>query len=114
MQLMRLAYGRRVSELKGWAENNARLTRDMLNAQLKYFLRLTRESFMYNFHQKQLNYLTPEEENFVAKFAPFINERNIADMAQLFETSRKHIAQNTNSHIVLFDMAMNVILLLRR
>ncbi len=113
-QLMRMAYARQLTELKTWAEEQKTLTRDALDARLKYFLRITRESFMYNFHMPKLNYLTPDEEAFVCKFAPYINEHNIIGMSQLFETCRKHIAQNTNTHIVFFDMAMQVIMLIRR
>ena len=41
---------------------------------------------MYNFHNPQLSYMTIEEEEFAKRFAPFINEANIlefADMAEL-------------------------------
>ena len=113
-QLMRLAYSRRLTELKAWAEEQKALSRDALDARLKYFLRLTRESFVHNFQRPQLNYLTPQEHDFVSRFAPFINERNIIGIAKLFETCRTHIAQNTNTHIVCFDMAMRVIMLLRK
>ena len=113
-QLMRMAYGKRLNELKTWAEEHKTLSRDALNVRLKYFLRMARESFMYNFRQPQLNYITQQEEEFVRNFAPFVNEKNIIELSELFEQCRTHIAQNTNTHIVFFDMAMKVILLLHK
>ena len=36
---------------------------------LTYFLRMTRENFMYNFQNTELNYMTQKEEDFARNFA---------------------------------------------
>ena len=114
-QLMRMAYMRRVKELRQWSEHAASdYGRERLRAMLTYFQRLTRENFMFNFQQPELNYMTLEEENFAQKFAKYIHEKNIIEMNELFERCSREIAQNTTPKIVLFDMALNIIMLLLR
>ena len=34
--------------------------------------RMIRENFIYNFHQRDLVYMNPEEQNFSTRFAPFV------------------------------------------
>ena len=77
VMLMRLAYARKVSDLKKWSEQCASIGREKQIRMLETFQRLTREYFMYNFHQSALTYMTEDEEKFAQKFAPFINENNI-------------------------------------
>ena len=77
-------------------------------------MHMLRESFMYNFRQPELSYMTQDEEDFAKNFARFINEANIIDISDLFEESKKFIAQNANPKIVFFDMALKVIVLLIR
>lgn len=113
--LMRMAYLRHVKELKQWSERvHADYGRERQRAMLAYFQRLTRENFMYNFHHPELNYMTQEEENFAKNFASYINEKNVVEMNELFEQAGREIAQNTTAKIVLFDMALNIIMLLLR
>ena len=67
------------------------------------------------FRQPELNYMTQEEENFARNFARFINEANIIDISNLFEESKRFIAQNANPKIVFFDLALkNIVLLIRK
>ena len=113
--LMRMAYLRHVKELKHWSEHvHTDYGRERQRAMLAYFQRLTRENFMYNFHHPELNYMTVEEENFAKNFASYINEKNVVEMNELFEQAGREIAQNTTAKIVLFDMALNIIILLLR
>ena len=112
--LMRLSYGRRVKELKKWADSVAAFGREKQKRFLAYLSRMTRESFMYNFHIPELNYMTADEEQFTSRFAPFINEANVVEMAETFEKAIRDISQNTNSKIVFFDIALAVTVLVRR
>ena len=74
IMLMRLAYGRKVKDLKKWSENIAGYGREKQRRMLSYFMHLVRENFMYNFRQPELNYMTQEEEDFAKNFARFIHE----------------------------------------
>ena len=110
--LMRQAYTKQVKELKKWSDSIAAMGREKQKRLLNYFGRMLRESFMYNFHQPQLNYLTAEEETFLTKFAPFINEKNIIEMAETTEKALRDIAQNANAKIVFYDLALRTIILI--
>ncbi len=114
MMLMRLTYMRKVKELKKWAEVVAAFGREKQRRMLSYFMRMTRENFMYNFQSPELCYMTQEEEDFARNFARFINETNVIDISALLEKCRRDIGQNANAKIVFFDMALQMIVLLIR
>lgn len=111
-QLMRLAYQRNVKELKPWSEKLGKYGREKQKRFLGYFLRLTRESFMYNFQNPELNYLTAKEEAFIHNFSRFVNENNILQINELANRAIRDIAQNANGKIVFFDIALQMIVLL--
>lgn len=114
VMLMRKAYTRDLRELKNWSEAVAVFGREKQRRMLVYFLYLVRENFMYNFRQPDLNYMTSEEEYFAQNFARFINERNVVEMGELLQLAYRNIGQNANAKIVFFDLAMKMIILLRR
>lgn len=114
VMLMRKSYTRDLRELKNWSEAIAGFGREKQRRMLVYFLYLVRENFMYNFRQPDLNYMTSEEEHFAQNFARFIHERNVVEMSELFQLAYRNIGQNANAKIVFFDVAMKMIILLRR
>ncbi len=114
IMLMRLAYMRNIHDLKKWSEVVSTFGREKQKRMLDYFMHMLRESFMYNFRQPELSYMTQEEEDFAKNFARFINEANIVDIADLFEESKRFITQNANPKIVFFDLALKIIVLLIR
>jgi DNA polymerase-3 subunit delta' len=114
IQLMRLSYTRKMKELKLWSDTVAGYGRERQKRMLTYFLQLIRENFMYNFHQPELNYMTAEEENFVSKFARFINEANVIEITELYTRAIRDISQNANGRIVFYDLALQMIILLSR
>lgn len=112
--LMRLAYARKIKDLKQWSDNAAALGREKQKRMLTYFMRLVRENFMYNFHQPQLCYMTRDEENFARNFARFINEANVIEMSELMSRAIRDIGQNANAKIVFFDLCAHIIVSLIR
>lgn len=112
IMLMRLAYMRKIKELKRWSENVAGYGREKQKRMLKYFIHLIRENFVYNFQNPELNYMTMEEEEFSKNFARFINEANVVELSELFDRGIRDISQNVNSKIVFFDIALKTIVLL--
>jgi len=110
--LMRLAYQRKVKDLKTWSERIASMGREKQKRFLEYFLRLIRENFMYNFQREELCYMTQREEDFAKNFARFINEDNIIPIADLANLAIRDIGQNANAKIVFFDFALQMIVLL--
>ena len=110
--LMRLAYQRKVKELKAWSERMAQMGREKQKRFLEYFLRLIRENFMYNFHREELCYMTQREEDFAKNFARFINEDNILPITDMVNLAIRDIGQNANGKIVFYDFALQMIVLL--
>ena len=111
---MRNAYGRRVSDLKQWSDDLALEGRETQRRFLLYTGRMIRESFIYNFHIEELSYMTQEEEDFCKRFSPFINEANIIEITELLQRCYRDIGQNANSKMVFFDLALKMIVLLRK
>ena len=75
---------------------------------------MVRENFIYNIHNKDISYMTTEEAAFAQKFAPYVNELNIAQFLSELDLAQQHIGQNVQAKIVFFDLAMKVAVLLRR
>ena len=110
--LMRLAYQRKVKDLKTWSERMGGMGREKQKRFLEYFLRLILENFMYNFQEEELCYMTQREEDFARNFARFVNEANILPISDLANRAIRDIGQNANAKIVFFDMALQMIVLL--
>ena len=112
ISLMRLAYQRKVKDLRKWSEVMAGFGREKQKRWLTYFLRMIRENFMYNFQQEELVYMTEKEEGFARNFARFVNEGNILPISDLANLAIRDIGQNANAKIVFFDFALQMIVLL--
>lgn len=112
--LMRAVYARDVRKMKEWSDSVAAFGREKQKRLIQYCLRMVRESFMSNFQNSELQYMTKAEEEFVQKFGRFINETNVIDINALFELALRDITQNTNQKIVFFDTALRLTVLLLR
>ena len=112
ISLMRLAYQRKIKDLRKWSEVMAGFGREKQKRWLTYFLRMIRENFMYNFQQKELVYMTEKEEGFARNFARFVNEANILPISDLANRAIRDIGQNANAKIVFFDFTLQMIVLL--
>lgn len=112
--LMRLAYQRKVKELRDWSGDVADLGREKEVRFLEYCQRLVRENFIYNIQIPSLNYMTRDENAFSANFARFITERNVEKLITELNQAAIEITANGNAKIILFDLAIKIILLLKR
>ena len=113
VNLMRLSYQRKIREMKLWSEQVATLGRERQKNFLSYCQRMIRENFIYNLHQKELVYMTPDEQNFSTRFAPFVNERNVIGIMNELSEAQQHIEQNVNAKMVFFDFSLKMIVLLK-
>jgi len=102
--------------LKKWSDEMAApgIGRERQKNFLSYAQRMTRENFILNLQQPDMNYLTSYETDFSRKFSPFINERNVEDIMKEFALAERHIEQNVNAKMVFFDLVLKVIMLLKR
>lgn len=113
IRLMRLAYQRKIKDLKDWSVEVAGLGREQEMRFLEYSQRLIRENFIYNINEPQLMYLNQQEAQFSRNFARFITERNVIKLIEVMNNALTDISSNANGGIVMFDMAIKVILLLK-
>ena len=110
---MRLSYQRKIREIKQWSDAVASMGRERQKNFLAYCQRMIRENFIYNFHQRDLVYMNPEEQNFSTRFAPFVNERNVMGIMDELSEAQLHIGQNVNPKMVFFDFSLKMIVLLK-
>jgi len=111
--LMRNAYSRKLQELISWSEEMSRLTRDKQKNFFDYCLRMVRENYISNIKEPELVYMTHRERDFSVKFAPFINDNNVHQMAEEFSLAHAHINQNGNSRIIFMDLILKIIILIK-
>ena len=112
IMLMRLAYQRKVRELREWSEQLSSMGRETQKTFLQFCQRQVRENFIYNFQEPDLNDQTPDEAAFSRNFARFINERNVIPITEELAQAETDIAQNVNARMVFFDLALKMIVLL--
>lgn len=113
-ELMRLSYGRKFTELFGWVEQVATIGREKQKSLLDYFLESVRENFIFNLKNRELSFMSDQEEEFSRRFSPFINERNVQELTEVFETGFGHIGMNGNPKIIFTDIAFKVTKLIRK
>ena len=109
VNLMRMAYQRRVRDMKQWSEQAADMGREKQKNFLEYCQRMTRENFIYNLHRPEMNYMTPQEQGFATRFAPFVNEKNVMDIMRKLSDAERDIERNVNAKMVFFDLVLNMI-----
>ncbi len=113
ISLMRTAYIKQTRELKKWSDEVSSFGRERQLRLLAYMQRMMRENFIYNFQRPELNYMTQQESDFARNFARFINENNIVRLNNLLDVCQRDIAQNANAKIVFYDLALQMIILLK-
>ncbi|HEY3370653.1 MAG TPA: DNA polymerase III subunit [Prolixibacteraceae bacterium] len=113
-ELMRNAYGRKFTDLFKWVDQLAGIGREKQKSLLNYCLIILRENFIYNLKNRNLSFMNDEETDFSKRFSPFINERNIVELSEVFETAYNHIGMNGNPRIIFTDVAFKITKLIRK
>ncbi len=112
--LMRLAYQRKMAQISEWVDTLTGLGRERIKQFLTFGMRMVRENFMLNIKKDEITFMSGEEETFSRKFSPFINSKNVVEIAEAFNDAANHIEVNAYPRIVLMDMAINIIMQLRK
>jgi len=99
--------------LRKWTDEMAKIGREGQKDFLMCAQRMIRESFIFNLQCADLNYLTDEEKEFLIRFSPFVNEKNIESLMHEFQLAQRHIEQNVQAKMVFFDLTLKIILLLK-
>lgn len=114
IKLMRDAWSRKVGELRNWSNDVATLGREGSARFYEYCARMIRENFIMNLGEPSLNSLSKAEASFSSKFSPFINSANVIDIFNVFTDARNDTLMNGNGKIIAFDLAVKMILLIKR
>lgn len=123
VELMRLAWkvGNKrdydsLISLRNWSDEMSAADRGREKQKnfLNYAQFMVRENFIFNLKQTNLNYMSDYETDFSLNFSPFINERNVEEMMQEFSLAEKQIEQNTYAKMIFFDLALKMIVLLKK
>lgn len=107
--LMRMAYARKVIELKQWSEMMAKIGREKQKGFFVYAQKMVRENFILNLHDNELNYLNNNEIDFSQKFSRFINESNVEIIMNDLALGERHIESNVQAKMVFFDLSLKFI-----
>lgn len=114
IKLMRLGYARKIDEALKWADEMSKAGRERQKSFLHYGSVMLRENFIYNFNQKEINYMTKEETSFATNFAKFVNSNNVKDLSVIFNEAHFHIERNGNAKIVFTDSAFKIMKVIRK
>ena len=112
--IMRHAFTGNIIHLMNDAEELGSLGRERQKDFLLYALQLIRDFFMMNLGKPSLVFLTRKEKEWGTKFSPFINERNIIPMNQVFEDGFRHISMNGNGKIIFTDILLKIAALIKK
>ncbi len=112
---MRLCYQPKdLRDLNDWVEENAKLGRERLKQFISYALFISRQCILKHYLGIDKLSVRGDELDFVQKFSPFINERNILEMSGQMDEAYRDISRNANPKIVLLDLSFKTIVLLKK
>jgi DNA polymerase-3 subunit delta' len=112
--IMRMSYSRNIPEMLKWTDEISRIGRVRQKSFLKYCGEFLRENFILNLKETDLIYMNDKEGAFSARFAPFINEKNVISLFNEFDQSYKDISMNGNAKIIFADMALKISKVIRQ
>ncbi|MGL5682294.1 MAG: ATP-binding protein [Marinifilaceae bacterium] len=106
--LMRLCWERKMPTVNKWVDEISKRGREKHKNFLSHALRMLRESFMRNFGNAELVYMTQREEGFAERFAPYVHEGNIIPLCEEFERAYADIQANGNPKYIFTDLCIKV------
>ena len=106
--LMRSCYTKDVGVMLDWADDaSSSFGRDSLVDFLNYSLYMTRQSLVTNY-QNELTKSSEEEQNFLTKFARFINGNNVINIYKELNDAAYYIQRNCNPKIILTGLTFQI------
>ena len=113
-QWMRLCFRAAYSELIDFSNNARSLGREKQKELLDYGLRIIRNSLLFDNGLAEIVMLPDDEKQFNAKFAPFVNPANLAQIAELFEETIRQIERNGYAPLIFTDVSFKMVALLKK
>lgn len=111
---MRLCFSNDIIETNEFVKDISRIGRERQKSFFSYSLRIIRECLMLNYSSSYQLHFEGEEETFVRKFSPFVNNISGPVLSEEFNKALFHIERNANPSILFFDLSLKIIKLLKR
>lgn len=113
--LMRKGFKRDLPGLRKWALDMGAKGREQQMQFISYCARLFRENLMLHTSAGgAVTTLTPAEAQFSSRFHPFVNERNVIGLFNAMNDAHRDISANGNAKIIFFDLAIKIVMLIRK
>lgn len=112
-ETMRAAWKRDVVKMNTLAEACKGLSREQAKGRLIYCQHMIRESFIMNLGVGTLNFLTADEEAFLANFAPFVHVANVDRLSALFDDCIAKVEQNGSVRMIMKVAILQLTALIR-
>jgi DNA polymerase-3 subunit delta' len=112
--MLLLCWGKKIPELIQFADEMSALTRERQKAFLEYGLRSIRENMAFHFNSPEILYITPEEQDFVSKFARFVTGETLEPIIHELSSAITDIERNGNGRMIFLDMVLKLSGLINR
>lgn len=104
-----------IHDLLLWSEEISRTGRETQKQFLHFCQNLFRQAMLFNYQANELVFFEPKSEDFkLEKFAPFIHDANILEIAEELQNAIYHIERNGNAKIILTDLSIKLTRLLHK
>lgn len=114
MAWMRLCQKGRLTDLKPWVDEAARLPRETQKLLLEVALDKIRDALMTLSHAGQLVAAAEAEHTFLQKFGDYAGANALHGMAQRLEAAIAHLGRNANTNLLLLNLSLDISQYLRR
>lgn len=111
--LMRRAFMKDIDALKDWSEQAASLKREKSRRFIAFASRQIRGNFLAGMGLSELDELDTPDKEFSKKFSAFIHEGNVEEISTNLTEAARDISANGNPRIVFFDLALQMIVLIK-
>tara|TARA_Y100000589_G_scaffold332329_1_gene391827 strand:+ start:8254 stop:9381 length:1128 start_codon:yes stop_codon:yes gene_type:complete len=109
---MRLCYTRNIADTIDWVDANSKEGREHIKGLLMYSLEMFRKCILGHYLIDIKN-ITQDQKQFLKKFMPFINHKNIVQFSQVINDAHFHMERNANPKILLLDVSIQFFRLLK-
>lgn len=104
-----------IHELILWSEELAKTGRETQKKFLDYCIMVMRQALLINYGAEELAYMKIHTDGFqLKKFAPFVHENNILEIAEELELAIYHVERNGNAKIIFTDLSIKLTRLLHK
>lgn len=104
-----------IQELLQWSDLMAEKGRETQKNFLNYCVELFRQALLKNYHTDSLIYFETNDPKFsIEKFAPFVHQNNIIEIAEALEDANYHVERNGNAKIIFTDLSIQLTKLIHK